>query len=456
MRIILAIIISISTILNVHSQNDYQNAIQSFVSQSVLKHASISFCLIDIKNGKIIASHNPDLSLIPASSLKTVTTGTALSLLGKDFQFQTLLQYDGIIKDSILDGNIYIKGFGDPTLGSDQMPNNPDLNSILDIFAEQIQKLGIKIINGEIIADATYFESRATAPTWMYYDIGNYYGAGAYGLNVNENLYKIIFQQKNKIGETPAIISIQPEIPDLHFINELQTAGPHSGDNAYIYGVPYHSNYFLRGTLPKGNSTFKIKGSIPNPPLFLAQSLTHTLENINISVCESPTAPFEIPYVKRTTFYTHYSPKLIDIIHRTNLKSINLFAECIMKELGKGYRENGIKKTIEYWRTQGLDMDGFHLEDGSGLSPRNAVSSKHLANILRKMGFHPDFQAYLSSFPTLQEGLYAKSGYMDRVRSYTGYIFKNGKEYCYSFIVNNYDEENKNVKKWMQKLLREI
>ncbi len=455
MHTILSIFILISSFLTSYSQNKYQKAIDTFVSRSEFKHASISFCLTDIENGEIIASYNPDLSLIPASSLKTVTTATALSILGKEFRFQTLLQYDGKISEGVLNGNIYIKGFGDPTLGSIQMANNPDLNSILDIFAEQIQKAGIKNINGRIIVDATYFESRATAPTWMYYDIGNYYGAGAYGININENLYKLSFQQKSKIGATPEIVSIEPKIDDLQFTNELTTAGANSGDNAYIYGVPYNNSYFIRGTLPKGSGHFKIKGSIPNPPLLFAKLLNRLLENNNISVCESPIAPLEIPYVERTTLFSHYSPTLLDIITRTNKKSINLYAECLIKELGKGYRENGIKKTIEYWKNQGLDMNGFHLEDGSGLSPRNAVSSRHLSDILRKMTQNSDFIDYLSTFPTLQEGLYAKSGYMDRVRSYTGYIFKNGKRYSYSFIVNSYGGENWDVRKWMQGVLRD-
>lgn len=454
MRTFLAIFIIISSFLTAFSQNDFQKAINSFVARSEFKHSSISFCLIDVENGEIIASHNPDLSLIPASSLKTITTATALSILGKDFRFQTLLQYDGQISGGVLDGNIYIKGYGDPTLGSSQMENNPDLNSILDIFTAQIQKLGIKSINGKIIADATYFESRATAPTWMYYDIGNYYGTGAYGININENLYKLTFQQKNKIGDTPEIISLDPPNKDLQFTNELTTAGANSGDNAYIYGVPYNNNYFIRGTIPKGSGKFKIKGAIPNPPLLLAELLTPILENNNISICESPIAPFEIPYVKRTTFYTHHSPTLLKIIHRTNKKSINLYAECLLKELGKGYRENGIERVIEYWKNQGLDMKGFHLEDGSGLSPRNAVSSKHLANILQSMTKNPDFTNYLESFPTLQSGVYAKSGYIDRVRSYTGYIFKDGKRYAYSFIVNSYEGKDFKVRKWMQDILR--
>ena len=453
------------------AQNSIQDAINSLVKVPILKHAGVSISVLD-DNGQIIASYNPQLSLIPASSLKVVTTASALAILGSDYQFKTEIQYDGTIGvDGILNGNIYIKGYGDPTLGSDQMDNVEELVDITESFRLALQRKGIRQVDGYVIADATHFESAANAPTWPWNDLGNYYASGVYGLNIHENQYYLRFQQTSNLGETPDIAKVEPLIPGLKLTNELESAGKNTGDNAYIFGAPYNFNRYVRGTIPVGNRLFSIKGSIPDPPLFAAQFLVEKMDEIGIVCKQGATTLRLMPQLdnnQRKTLSIHRSPALNRIVNRANQKSINLYCEAMLKEIGmkkeeKGTTQAGLEAIRAYWESKGMDFAGAFLEDGSGLSPRNNVSSYFLASMMLGITKDADlYQAFEPSLPiagvsgtlktflrgTAAQGkIKAKSGSMARVRSYTGYAMdKKGNQITFAIIVNNYTGNSRQIR----------
>ena len=463
----------------IHTQTNLQKAITQLADDADLKHAGFGFCLIDIEQNKIIAQHNADLALIPASSLKVVTTATALGVLGADYQFKTTLEYDGdILPDGTLRGNIYIKGYGDPTLASHEMEGITSFDKLMQNFADAVKRAGIKSIEGYVVGDASFFETAATGRTWIWEDMGNYYAGGAHGLNIHENLYYLDFRQFPKLNQAPRATATRPQVPDIQFINELQSAGANSGDNAYIFGAPYTRTRYVRGTLPIGTGTFTIKGSLPEPAYFAAYHLAKTLEKngIHTGMCVSTQRIFkENKNKKRRVIFTSKSPSLRDIVERANIKSVNLYCESLVKTMGaekqgKGTAEAGLEVIKNYWTERGVDMSGFVMRDGSGLSPRNAVSTKHLTQIMRKAAKNPaiykDFNASLSvagssgSLKNMFAGtraagnLRAKSGYMDSVRSYTGYAKnKSGKLMAFSIIVNNYSGGAGAMRKKMEKVM---
>jgi len=467
---------------NIHAQNQLQQAINQLADDADLKHAGLGFCLIDVDENKIIAQHNADLGLIPASSLKVVTTATALGVLGADYQFKTTLEYDGhLLPDGTLRGNVYIKGHGDPTLASHEMESVTGFDELMQKFADAIKKAGIKRIEGYVVGDASFFETAATGRTWIWEDMGNYYAGGPHGLNIHENLYYLDFRQSAKLNQAPRATATRPEVPDVQFRNELQSAGANSGDNAYIFGAPYTRIRYVRGTLPVGTGTFTIKGSLPEPAYFAAYHLAKTLEKNDIytGMCVSTQRIFkENKNKKRRTIFTVTSPPLRDIVERANMKSVNLYCESLLKTMGaekqgKGTTEAGLDVIKNYWTERGIDMSGFVMRDGSGLSPRNAISTKHLAQIMRKVAkntsIYTDFNTSLSvagksgSLKNMFAGtraagnLRAKSGYMDRVRSYTGYVkSKSGKLMTFSIIVNNYSGSAGAMRKKMEKVMAAV
>lgn len=457
------------------AQGNWQKAADRLAALPALKHGSISLCVIDVASGKTVAEVTPDLSLKPASNLKVLTTGSALALLGPDFRFSTALQYDGTInKSGVLEGNLYLYGDGDPTLGSPLLQAATGPAETLRLFRLAVQRAGVRQLKGKVISDASAFGSQAYIRTWQWEDMGNYYAAGAWSLNWHENLHELHFEQSAE-GRQPRITGTDPVVPGLSFKNEVISGSPRSGDNAYIFGAPYQMERYVRGSIPAGKGTFTIKGALPDPPLLFAQTFSQALARVGIPVGGAD-KQFTPSAQKRTTLYTHYSPVLSTIVERTNMKSVNLYCEAMLRTIGwkksqNGSPEAGHQVIQDYWEGRGLNWEGVFLDDGSGLSEGNAVPARFLAAFMRKMAVGPAdvFEAFESSLPvagrngsleytlkgTAAEGrLLAKTGTLERVRALTGYATtSSGKRLAFSVIVNRYEGSGGAIRKSMEKFL---
>lgn len=450
-------------------------AINALLNDKELKNASISFLAKDLKTGEIIAKHNPDLSLMPASTQKLVTTAAALEILGKNYRFTTHLQYSGTIDtiNHILNGNIYIRGGSDPTLGSvhfDKLKNYHFINS----WISAIKKNKIDSVSGYIIGDASRYSYEIAPPKWAWEDIGNYYGAGANGLTVFDDLYEVHFQSPAEANQKTSILKIEPEIPGLILHNEILSSNIQS-DEAFIFGCPYTYEHTIRGTIPRGKSDFTIKGAIPDPAYYLAWYLNRKLmlygikNEVRVSTMRLMELKGDTIKEKRHDLHVYYSPSLAEIINITNKKSINLFAEHFLNEIGLkqkniGSNPVGCEAVTEFWKSKGMDTDGFNIFDGSGLSRSNSITATQLVFILGYMkNKSRNFQPYLESLPvagksgtlrsvgrnTSAEGVvHAKSGSIGRVRAYAGYVTtKSGRELAFSINIANYNCSSYEVRK---------
>jgi serine-type D-Ala-D-Ala carboxypeptidase/endopeptidase (penicillin-binding protein 4) len=437
-----------------------------------LKHAQWAFVLMDATTGAVLQDRNGAMTLVPASTLKTVTSGAALGILGEDYTFKTTLEHDGTIQDGVLKGNIFIRGGGDPTLGSSRFSWGTDMKGVLAIWVEQLKKKGVRSIDGMVIGDAEAFEEAMLPATWNWGDIGNYYGAGACGLTFIENSYEVFFKPGAKAGAPAEFLRTEPEIPGIQFVNEMKTGGPGSGDNGYIYGAPFTDLRYLRGTVPMGGTEFSIKGSIPDPALFAAQCLKHALDSAGIKVTGKAETVRRLRLENklgepvRQTIYVHQSPALKDILYWLNKKSVNLYAEHLLKTIGlvkarDGSVEGGAKAVSDYWAAKGVDVGGMHLYDGSGLSRYNGVTAQQLTKMLQVNTQQKYFDAFYNSLPiaglssdpgtmksmcsntAAANNVRAKSGFISRVRCYTGYVStKSGRRLCFAMMANNYTCSN--------------
>jgi len=462
---------------NIYAQNSTEQAIEKLLSQSVYKHTNVSIAAFDIETKKQIVDIRSDKMLVPASSMKIITTLVAIDRLGSDFRFNTEISYDGIIgPDGTLKGNLYIVGSGDPTLGSKRMEGNPNMDEVLRIIRDAIIDYGITCIEGDIVADESVFDSFPISPSWQWNDLGNYYAGGSWGLNINENEYYIYLHKRGKVGTRPAVKFFSPHIPRLDLSNEITVDSSNTGDNAYIFGGPYNYYKRLTGTIPAGEGTFTIKGSIPDPPLFLAYHVREKLEKANIQ-SQSYTSTFKKNRKKRTSIHMLQSPALQDIVKLTNMKSINLYAESILKTIaGKAkMRASGgagiavIKKAL---KKQGVPITGLHMEDGSGLSARNAVSSKVFASTVMAYSNKMGVEKVCSLLPRggregtvvnmfkgsgMEGKVWLKSGSMDRVFSYTG-ILKNkeGRWTSFSVIINGFSKKHRTMRPKLEQIIKKI
>jgi len=453
---------------------------QDFKSQFTKGHftsANVSLSVISMEDGSEVIGHRSKKNLIPASSLKLFTTLTSLNILEPNFKFKTSLNYSGeITADGTLKGDIIVKGGGDPTLGSTRIKTTLSFDELMIKFSNAILDKGINCIEGDIIIDESIFDSYPIAPSWQWNDLGNYYATGAWGLNINENLYFLSFDNKDKLGHTPKLKRISPKVENLKISNELKIDSSHTGDQAYIFGGPYNYNKRIVGTIPQGSGHFSIKGSIPDPPLFFGQKLKDILTELNIQLDEVK-VNHKVKSTKTNELLSIESPLLQEIVRSANFNSQNLYTEAILKimgflERGQGSGQNGIAVIKKQLRKYKVNPSEYLLYDGSGLSARNNISSRAMSRFLYAFANEVKIETAIKFLPrgsyegtvrnifkssSAKGKFWIKSGSMEGVQSYSGYLkSKDNKWYSFSFIVNGFDVSGRTMRKQMEEIMTQI
>lgn len=432
----------------------------------------------------MVYSYDTDRLQSPASVLKTVATATALEILGEDYRYPTTLEYDGILENGTLEGNLYIKGSGDPSLGSSHFALGQ--NKFLSTWIAALQKAGIKHITGSVISDESIFDTEGVSIKWLREDMGNYYAPGSYGISIFDNMYKLSLQT-GAAGTRPVLKGTEPDIPFIRFKNYLKAA-PVSSDSAYIIGAPLDDVRYLYGVLPANREAYVLKGDIPDPALYLARYLTDQLQQKGIRVDGSPSCyRIEVEENRwkkgeRKEIVTTYSPTLREIASVCNHVSHNLYADALVKTVGLQYKPRrnemissfgrGVQVVKEYWEKKGLDVFPLRMNDGSGLAPADKVSAGFMGELLVYMATESAVSdAFIASLPQagiegsvrnflkgskLQGKARLKSGGITGVRSYAGYITKDGRTYAVAVFSNNYSCPMSRMTRALEKLLLQL
>ena len=450
--------------------NDAQTALQKFVSDPALKTASIGFSLIPLTESEqteesdegqeqgtlTVLHHNPDLALTPASVQKAITTATALQILGPDYRFTTKLYRSG--------EDLIIKGGGDPVLAS------TSVNVEFPAWHKALIEEGLTEIAGSLIADPSFFEDRTTPNQWLWGDIGNYYGSGPSGLNFHRNSYQITFRP-GSVGSSARLLSTYPRPPRVTFENHMKTGSSSSGDQGYAYVGPRRELITLRGTVPSGGN-FIIKGSLPNPPLSCVSAFQDFLEKKDFKVNRIKVQR-DTKTKEENLLLTTESPSLAKLIIPPNQKSVNHNAECLFKALSpQGTTLAAQKKLTNHWKNQGVNLNGFLAHDGSGLSPQNTLTARQTAEILKLVSNSEHGAIFRASLPvsgrsgtlrsfgrgTAAEGrLTAKTGSMERVRAWAGYLrTKSGDRYAFTLLINHYHASDSSVRSAAGRFLSQL
>lgn len=450
-----------------------------WANQEMLEHASIGLYVQDAETGDVVLQSSPQLSLAPASTLKLLTTAAALERLGPDYRFETRLAYSGYIQNDTLFGDLHILGGGDPALGSMYFQEHYLKNHFLDTWVTALKDLRIRHISGKLVADASIYDDQLIPNTWIWEDLGNYYGAGACGLSVYDNLYEIHLSSPATAGKTTKFLSTKPPIPGLELDNQVLSAND-PRDQAYVFGSPLNNQRTIRGTIPKGKADFVVKASIPNPPYLLGWQLKNRLAasgiqvngEVDVKLKAKAKAEKKLQVIAKTV-----SPPLSDIVSVTNHESVNLFAEHLLKHLaylktGLGSTKEGIEVVTDFWEEKGIDTRGLYLADGSGLSHFNAMTAEQMVQVLHYMKTKSAAGSYLfQSLPTVPNGtlwyfrpelfprqtLLAKSGSMTRVRCFAGQLTtSSGRELLFAIFVNNFPCTQRQVIQAIEELLAEL
>ena len=388
-----------------------------------LAGAAIGFCLLNDK-GEVILDDNASTAFIPASSLKTLTTATALELLGPDFHFTTELKASAPIQNGEITGDLVILGGGDPMLKMDD----------LKAWAAELKQRGLLRITGGVRADTSLFSGSLYSDYWNWGDIGNGYGSGVSGLNLNHNRYIVMLRAGAAEGAPADFLGINLEIPHAAWKNEVTTGPSGSGDGVVIHGGEITTAIHLRGTVPLGAAKFQAKGAVPDPARFIEHHFRALLTAAGIQVGTATTATAQPSY----SLLQHDSPALIDIIKSIHATSDNLETECVFRMLGLKQGKPPAEIIRQHWKQRGLDFTGLRMEDGCGLARADYIRPLDLARLQYLAGTGPQGPAYKASLLS-KDGLSWKGGAMSGVRTFTGYAkTKSGPEYSYALMINHF------------------
>lgn len=474
--LILSVLLATGIDVQAQNANAIKQAVNEVIQSQGMTHASLSVNVHNITRNQTVYGYQPHQSLVPGSLCKIFTTAVGFDKLGAEFRFKTTLSHDGSIdKNGVLHGNLYIIGGGDPMLGSYRFRQTiPD--TLFAAWHSAMVNKGIKSVDGRIFYCSNIFDNHPLHDSWQWGDIGNYYGAGAYGLNFHENMYFVYYNPGKKIGQPATVDHLAPKGINVKSYNEVTTGSDGSGDQVVIYGDPNTNIRRYCGTVPLGKNAFAVKGALPMPGKTCAELFSAYLHAHNINVTHNVSEIANVPD-KAVPLLEYYSNTYYIIAQYTNQTSNNIYAESIFKYLGydsykKGTFANGTKAIYNFFQSHGLNTTGIKIVDGSGLSRLNIITADFVCRFLTSIHKLPIYRDFAGSMAKVKESGTAKnmlkdlpnnidvrikSGTMDRVKSYAGYVnTEDGEVLCFCIICNNHTCSDSEIKSKMEKIIKTI
>lgn len=415
-----------------------------------LEGINISASFITPSGDDIFHFHEKERK-IPASSFKPVTTGFLWLEKGAEHRWRSTVSIVGKInQEGVLKGNVVITPSGDPAFAS-RYVNAASLGDMLHEIHTSLRNSGITCIDGHLVLDVSGFQDNPVPGTWPREDVGNYYGAGYFAMNVLDNSYEICFEGQRRVGDVPRIKRVEPALNELNWEIKLQTAEKGTGDQAYIFGGPETDHKVIYGTIPAGENDFCIKGSMPDPPGFFLDTLSaycekrgmqHNGVRLSNSVLDN----------RGELIWEHLSPTLEEMAQPCLHKSLNSYADGFLFELsGDEGRTWSDAISVLADKIDAVIPAGpaTVLYDGSGMSPSNGISSAKLAGSLAY--FYNNIEvpgSFMNCFTrdNRNSDIRLKSGSLAGVVSYSGYILKEkAQPVCFSIMANQVHSEQKDL-----------
>jgi D-alanyl-D-alanine carboxypeptidase/D-alanyl-D-alanine-endopeptidase (penicillin-binding protein 4) len=433
---------------------------------------------------------NADKFVTPASNAKIFTTALALSMLGPDFRFHTTLQTTGLLgPDGRLIGDLVLVGNGDPDLSNRKFPYAGKVKQegtpeapLAELVEAAVAK-GLKEVDGDIIADDSYFPYDPYPAGWSVGDLFFTFGAPVSALAFNDNSFSIEVSPAGREGEA-ATLRVEPAAANGSFAYELNTASSNGKPDFSVVRQPGQNFILLRGSIPAGHAPIKLDFAMSDPGEVAALGLKQTLESRGIKVtggvrvrhseAPRPFDPMVVPAGARTVpgalnadrapatselvLADHISPTLLESIRVTNKVSQNLHAELFLRTVarekaGIGSTEAGIWVEQNFLKTIGIADGDVVLSDGSGLSRDDLVTPRAVVQLLRYISQQPWGADYIATLPiagvdgTLENRMketaasgrvFAKTGSLEHVRAMSGYATTvRGEHLLFTIFGNN-------------------
>jgi D-alanyl-D-alanine carboxypeptidase/D-alanyl-D-alanine-endopeptidase (penicillin-binding protein 4) len=413
-----------------------------------------------LQTGEMIYQRNEQKSFMPASNMKLFTTSAALTSLTPDFRYTTTLIADGSIKGGLLDGDLILKGSGDPTISGRY--NGGKVTETFEQWADSAKAKGIREIKGNLVGDDNCFDEDFYGDGWDANYETDWYAAQFGGIMFNDNCVDMTVVAGDSIG-APAKVSWIPDTKYVSVLNETVTAAPESSYYISFYRERGSNIIHVRGRFPVNKPTWNESIAIDNPTLYAMTVLKEVFEakGIKVDGTAKDIDAFKTPptYTATTQIASFTSIPLSDIVKTINKPSQNLYAEQLFRTMGMVFYKQGGMTTGRYvahpiFSRWGMDTTRLQVVDGSGLSRLNLVSPSNIVGLLTGMYQGKYFQPFYESLPIAgvdgslknrmkgtkaENNVHGKTGFIGYVRSLSGYVTSlDGEMFAFSMIANHY------------------
>jgi D-alanyl-D-alanine carboxypeptidase/D-alanyl-D-alanine-endopeptidase (penicillin-binding protein 4) len=420
--------------------------------------------VIQDPRGRIVFQRNAGRLFVPASNVKLVVVAAAAALLPPDYRFRTSVYAAGPVDSGTVRGDLVLYGRGDPGLSNRYYPT---ALAPLDELADSLKAQGITRIAGDVVGDASYFDSATTHPSWEAYDLNWWYAAPVTALAFNENSVDFLVVP-GAVG-TPPDVTLRPDLGVVELTNHARTVSPDSERTLDFFRQPGTNAVWAQGDLPADAPPDTEFFAIQDAPTWAATAFKRSLESRGIAVDGRVRATFDSTAfaAARTAapLAEHLSPPLPEILEPILAGSQNWYAEMLLKTLGRelggeGTWEAGLDVERRFLiDSLGVDSTMFDLADGSGLSTWNLVAPRAFVQILSRMRSSRSAAGFLAAFPVAgQSGtlkgrfsdgrlagrVRAKTGSINRVNSLSGWLeLPGGRTWTFSILLDNHTAETR-------------
>lgn len=463
-----------------------EQRIASLLESPAAKQATWAYYAVRLADGSVLCARNPRVPMTPASNTKLVSTALALLRLGPGYRFTTrVLAAEAPGAQGRLRGDLRLVGGGDPTLSGRAVPYSKDAKegdplAPLGELADQVAARGVKVIEGDVVGDATRWPWSPYPPGWAVGDMTWEYGAPVSALTFNDNAVRMSVRPGRNGGE-PATVEFFPPVEPFTVHNTLRTK-PGAERRIEVAREPGSRVLEIRGMAPPGGGAAVQWLAVPEPAEFAAEVFARLLRQRGIVIrgrARGLTRPPGVMWSEPegVELARRESPPLVELARIVNKVSQNLHAEMLLRETahvlrGDGTARAGVEEMRAMLKEAGADVAEFDLEDGSGLSRRGLLSPSTLVALLRHIEAQGQGDLFRSLLPAagsdgtlsnrfrgMQEAaaIRAKTGSLAHVAALSGYAGEDpARRVAFSIIVNGYTAPAAAVRSLMDTIAVEI
>jgi len=446
--------------------DEFRNSVNRVLSHSCLRNAKVGIRIRSLEKKDVLYEKNGDQLFIPASNMKLLTTAAALRNLGSDFRFMTRVYTTGAIHNGVLEGDLYVKGYGDPQLVTEQMW----------LLANEVKNLPLKKIEGNIIADDSYFDGELRVKTWKKNWGSEAYNAPLGALSFNFNTVTIHIQPGLTTGARPILI-VDPDIDYFKLSNSALTL-PFNKRRGKLIVNRVEGDEFneirVSGRVRRDGRRKSFYLNITDPAQYSVKVFRKNLQQAGLEV-SGEVLKGKVPE-DAILLVEHESEPLSEIIRGLNKFSNNFMAEQVLKTLGAevvsspGSTDKGLRVVREYMKTLGYFPHQYSALDGSGLSRGSRLTPAQIVTVLedvyRDMSIYPEFVAALGimgldgsvkkRMDKKKEAhiVRVKTGTLNNVSALSGYFQSdNGERFAFSMLMNSLKCSNGHILDLQDKII---